>query len=391
MTRRPALLLYCQHHLGLGHLVRTLALAEALVERFEVVMLSGGALPAGVRAPRGVRMVPLPALGLTVDGALVSRDDRHYVEDAFALRRRTILATWRSLRPAAVVLELFPFGRKKFGAELLPLLEAVQAAGPARPLVVCSLRDILVERGDRALVHDERACRIANRHFDAVLVHADPRIARLEETFRPATPLRVPVRYTGYVVPDDEPPAREHRAGIVVSAGSGVHGGPLVAAAVEAHRTLWPRRREPMRIVAGPSAPDATWDALRRAADETEGLEAVRWVQSLRDELARARASVSLCGYNTALDVLRSRVPALVVPAALAGEGEQSLRARRLERLGALRVLDEQRLDGPALASALDDVLRFEPRPVDLRLDGAAETVRALERLLAERRQEAVA
>src|SRR5207244_1686859 len=40
--RRPALLLYCQHSVGLGHLTRSLALAGALATRFEVTVLSGG-------------------------------------------------------------------------------------------------------------------------------------------------------------------------------------------------------------------------------------------------------------------------------------------------------------------------------------------------------------
>ena len=31
---RPALLLYCQHSLGLGHLKRSWVLAEAMVDRF---------------------------------------------------------------------------------------------------------------------------------------------------------------------------------------------------------------------------------------------------------------------------------------------------------------------------------------------------------------------
>src|SRR5207244_7491861 len=137
----------------------------------------------------------------------------------------------------------------------------------------------------------------------------------------------------GYVVPDGEPLGAARRSGIVVSAGSGVHGARLMTAALEAQRLLWPRLREPMKLIAGPAVPAEQWAPLRRAARDGEGLEAVRWVPSLREELAHARASVSLCGYNTALDLLRARVPALVVPAAAAGEGEQALRARRLERL----------------------------------------------------------
>ena len=61
-------------------------------------------------------------------------------------------------------------------------------------------------------------------------------------------------------------------------------------------------------------------------------------------ELRAARASVSQGGYNTALEVVRSGVPGLIVPYATPEEDEQTRRARRLERLGAVRVLAAERL-----------------------------------------------
>ena len=68
---------------------------------------------------------------------------------------------------------------------------------------------------------DDRARWITDRWFDAVLVHADPRFARLEESFCPSRPLDTPVHYTGFVVP-------ERAAGIrlffMISANSGVSG-----------------------------------------------------------------------------------------------------------------------------------------------------------------------
>ena len=103
------------------------------------------------------------------------------------------------MRPAAVLVELFPFGRAKFARELVPLLEAARAAGA---LTACSLRDILVSRRADQQAFDDRAAALANAHLDAVLVHSDPGFARLEETFAPRRPLRVPVHYTGFVVRD---------------------------------------------------------------------------------------------------------------------------------------------------------------------------------------------
>src|SRR5207237_9146401 len=130
------------------------------------------------------------------------------------------------------------------------------------------------------------------------------------------------------------PPRAPHGGGSLVAAGSGGPGAHRLTAALDAHRLLRQRLPEPMKPAAGPAAGAPEWAALQRAAAGTDGLDAVRWVPSLREELARARASVSLCGYNTALDLLRARVPADVVPAATSGTSAQSQSACRRGRDG---------------------------------------------------------
>jgi predicted glycosyltransferase len=384
---RPTVLFYCQHSLGLGHLVRSFALAGALAERFRVVLLNGGRLPRGLPVPPGVEVESLPPLGMDLDGTLVSRDGRRSPERALELRRERMLALQAQLRPDVVFVELFPFGRKKFATELVPLLEAAREDGA---LTVCSLRDILVgSRRDQAKF-DERASVTANRLFDAILVHSDPQFARLEESFRPATPLRVPVHYTGFVVPGRDKaralaptPAAPRRPRVVVSAGGGAYGGALLRAAAEAYRLELAGAGVDMRIVAGPFLSDAEWHALREAARRQPGLDVRRSVPDLPAELRSAAASVSQCGYNTTLDLLRTGVPALVVPFADGDEDEQTRRAERLERLGAVRVLPADRADGTALAAAIKELLAFRPAPVALDLDGARNTALAVSNLLA--------
>jgi predicted glycosyltransferase len=384
---RPTVLFYCQHSLGLGHLVRSFALAGALAERFRVVLLNGGRLPRGLPVPPGVEVESLPPLGMQVDGTLVSRDGRRSAERALDLRRERMLALHAELRPEVVFVELFPFGRKKFASELVPLLEAARAAGT---LTVCSLRDILVGSRPNQAKFDERASVTANALIDAILVHADPRFARLEESFDPVTPLRVPVHYTGFVLPGGEQaralaptPAPPARPRIVVSAGGGAYGGALFRAAVEAHDLELADAGIDVRIVAGPFLGDDDWHALREAARGRRGLEVRRSVPDLTAELGAAAGSVSQCGYNTTLDLLRTRVPALVVPFAEGNEDEQTRRAERLERVGAVRVLAAARADGPALAAEIKALLAFRPAPVELDLDGARNSALTVANLLA--------
>lgn len=366
---RPSLLFYCQHSLGLGHAVRSFALAAALAERFRVVLACGGELPDGLTPPEEVDLVALPALRASRSGDLAARG----AEDVGRARRRRsalLLDTFGSLRPAVVVVELFPFGRRRFADELVPLLEQALTGTP-RPLLASSVRDILVERGPDQPAHDTLSCVLANRYLDAILVHSDPRFARFEESFRPGIALHVPVRHTGFVVRDaSEPrplPAREPR--VLVSAGGGLVGAPLLRAAVEA-RPLLPANLR-MEIVAGPFLPEDQWLDLRRAAQWTPDIELHRFVPDLGRRLRSVSVSVSQCGYNTALDLLRARVPALVVPFREGRENEQSRRAARLERLGAVRALDPERLDPGLLANEIRALLRFRPPALDLDFGGA--------------------
>jgi predicted glycosyltransferase len=377
-VRRPALLFYCQHSLGLGHAVRSFALAAALVRHFRVVVACGGELPESLSPPDDVELVVLPALA-SRDGQLVSRG-RSSLDAARQRRRRLLLDTFRTLSPRVLVIELFPFGRRKFADELVPLLEAAVATAPS-PVVVSSVRDILVGRQPDQQAHDTLTCVLANRYFDAVLVHSDPSFARLEESFRPSIPLQVPVFHTGFVVPDKRGrgagPKRDGR--VVVSAGGGLVGEPLLRAALDA-RPLLPENLR-LDLVAGPFLPDEAWSSLEASARALEGVRLRRFVADLAGELATASASLSQCGYNTALDLLRARVPALVVPFSEGREDEQTRRARRLERLGAVRVLEPERLDASSIAQEVQELLRFRPRPLDLDVDGARASGRLLARL----------
>jgi predicted glycosyltransferase len=370
---RPALVFYCQHSLGIGHLTRSFALAAALSRHFEVVFLNGGRLPPGLPVPDGLTLIDLPPLGMDDGHTLVSRDSGRDVAAAKARRRQLIEATLQQHPPTVLLVELFPFGRKKFADEILPMIRQArrQSAGPAQ--VVCSLRDILVDARPDQQHHDDRAAWLCNRYFDAVLVHADPSLARLEDSFRPARPLRVPVHYTGYVVPERLAASAVRRGShVLVSAGGGIVGHALFQAVLDARERLVDP--PPLRIVAGPFLPEPHWQALQHRVQGLAAVTVLRQVPDMVAELRRARASISQCGYNTALDLLVAGVPALVVPYATATENEQAERARRLAALGALQCQSAETLTPAALAEAMTQLLSFQPCSVALGLDGARDS-----------------
>src|SRR4051794_35308872 len=388
MNNNPRLLFYCQHSLGMGHLIRSLAIADGLTNDFDVVFLNGGLLPEGQKPPERVEIINLPPLGFDSEMQLLSRDGNHTVEQAQRLRLEIMRNALGSVNPDVLLIELFPFGRKKFAAELIALLEDARALSTP-PVVHCSLRDILVERNPH---HDELACHRANRYFDAILVHSDARFARLEESFHPCSLLKVPVHYTGFVTRGSAEaafPEPQRAARIVVSAGGGLVGETLLHTAIQAYELLHVVNKPELRLIGGPFIPEQSWQDLEEVARGKQGISLIKSVPDLGVELRTAAASISQCGYNTAMDILRSRVPALVVPFSGDKQDEQTNRARRLERLGALRMLETDRLDAQTLAAEMDALLRFRPSPIHLDMNGVENTAQVLKDLVHRRPREA--
>jgi predicted glycosyltransferase len=383
---KPTLLFYCQHAMGMGHLVRSLALAQALSDSFRVVLLNGGELPSYLSLPPAVKIINLPPLRLE-DGQLISCDDRYSLAQAQTLRIDRILEAYGKLVPDVVLTELYPFGRKKFEFELLPLLDLARTDSRSAPLIVCSLRDILVSSRRNQQKHEEHVEAAANRWFDAILVHSDPRFARLDESFHPRTRLTPWVHHTGFVVGNRRVKRQPLRNGpIVVSAGGGHYGFELLSMALDAHALISKPEPVCMKLIAGPFLPDGQWEALRHACHSRQGITLVRSVPDLLSEMSQARASISQCGYNTAMEIIQAQVPALVVPFADGGEDEQLRRARRLECLGAVRVLEQKEMTPARMADEIQNLMRFQPQTTELNLDGARRSAEILIGLVNERR-----
>ena len=368
--------LYVQHLLGIGHLKRMALLARALRdEGAEVTLVSGGMPVAGLEPD--VQLPPASAADLSFR-TLLDADGRP-VDDEWKRRRAALLLNaWRRFHDAgpagALVIELFPFGRRQMRFELLPLLEDAKRVA-RRPLVVCSVRDLLQPRPAR----EEETLGLFNRYFDRLLVHGDARLAGLEVTFGAASKLGDKLHYTGYVV--ETAPATSAGAGeVIVSAGGGAVGARLLRAALEArpHTLL---RESAWRLLAGMNAGEAELRALAEQAGP--GVSVERHRGDFPAMLANCVLSISQAGYNTVAEVLQARVRPVLVPFAADGESEQTLRARVLAERGVAQVVEEAALDPHSLADAVNRAVRAERPPAGLvELDGARRTAALLRQWL---------
>lgn len=376
--------IYVQHLLGGGHLVRMKRVAAALAGAgHHVTLISGGM--AGGRPDAAYRLLQLPAVKTAPgDFGVLLDSGGAPVGDDFKARRAAQLLQWVvSGAPQALLVESFPFGRRALRFELVPLMEAVAAMKP-RPLTLCSVRDILQTRSAE---RDRRTVAEVNAWFDHLLVHADPAVVNLAETFPLAGQLHGKVFYTHYVYGAAAQPgaAAPDRGSVVVSAGGGAVGFKLLRTAILA-RPLSGLKDRAWHLLVGRNASAAEFHALAAQAEAGRGI-TVQWSRpDFAGMLAACAVSVSQAGYNTVLDTVAANCRAVLVPYSRHGETEQQRRAEKFAEQGRAVVVREQHLDPARLAEAVDRAARLDLsgcRP--LRMDGAAQTVDFIERQLLQR------
>jgi predicted glycosyltransferase len=363
------------HLSGTGHLVRTLALAREVARAGgEAAVLSGGrALPH--LDTDGLRLVQLPPLAVADhDYARLLAADGRAADPALMAARASAIATEITARPADVlVTELYPFGRRALRAEYGAAVTLAQRAG-AR--IVASVRDL--PEPPRKSARADEAHAALRAAYSEVLVHGDAALAPFETGWPRAAEIADLLVHTGYVA-DPAPPPLGDPTEAQVSEGGGPLGRRLLGIAVEAAALT----RRPWRLRVGGADAEGVIASLRARAAAQGLAERVTVAPVGPDHRARlftAAASVSLCGYNTATDILLSGVPAVIAPLSFGQEREQALRAAAMAHLPGIETLDPAALTPAALAAAVERATRIgrRPGPPPVALDGAAVSARRL-------------
>lgn len=365
MESAPTILFYVQHLLGVGHLRRTLAIAEACADRgVEVHVVSGGMPLEETHSPRiDFHQLP-PVRAADGDFSRLLQGDGTPVDDRWRSNRKEQLSQLaQRIQPRILVTELYPFGRRQLRFEIVPLLDCVRAL---RGRVVCSIRDVVQKR---EALREQETVDILNGYYDDVLVHGDSDFLPLQASFSLTEKIRCNLHYTGLVSTGNEGPAGHIEEGeVIVSAGGGAVGTMLYQTAVRAADQDCVRHLE-WRILVGSQAQGGLRERLRDEAPANVRIEANR--PDFLHLLEYARLSVSQAGYNSVVDILVSGVPALLVP--FQGDGsetEQVMRARRLKQMGRADFIEEAELYPEGLARAAARLAgpapwRLSSRPCD--------------------------
>ena len=374
------ILQYCQYVLGIGHFFRTLEISRAFTEH-EVILVTGGS-EIDVRLPDHIQEFSLPGLHMDREFKnLFAKNRENPVTQIKKKRRQMLFSLYKKESPDVFIVELYPFGRRAFSFEIDPILKGIryQILKPSR--IICSLRDILVDRRKYKASYEAKVVDLLNNYFDALLIHSDPSLLKIDATFSSIEQITIPVVYTGFVTSKPSPNARRHlrkKMGIkkddkliVASLGGGKVGRSLLEAVLDAFQLIDPSNNCFLAVFTGPFMEQQDIDRLQKHSSKKISIE--RFTPEFLSYLAAADLSVSMAGYNTCMNILAAKVPALVWP--FSQNREQRLREERLSENGAMKVLNKHDLKPSRLANIIDQILIQPLIPVsDIDLDGANKT-----------------
>lgn len=376
------IMFYVQHLLGIGHLERALRLSRHLRGAGLHVTIVSGGMPRSNAKPHDGDVIQLaPVRAADAEFSQLLDITGKPISDLWRTARTAeLLQVFDQQAPDALIIEMFPFGRRQFGFELLPLLQAARRRRPA-PLILCSVRDVLVPSAKPGRIAE--AIARAQEYFDYILVHGDAGFLRLEESYPAAAGLGGKIIYTGYVTAGTAG-ADTMLAGhdeVTISAGGGAVGAALLLAALQARAHSREAGSKLWRVLVGGNAPAGELQALRSRAPEGVIVEPAR--PDFPQMLFHCACSISQGGYNTVTDILQAKsaalTPAVIVPFATAREQEQTFRAEALARAGLAILLPPERLNPAALAGAVDQaILQKTPPQAFPDLNGGAATARFL-------------
>ncbi len=358
------ILMYSHDTFGLGHLRRCRAIAQALVGRFKgihVLIISGSQIAGAFDFKARVDFVKIPSVIKLYNGEYTSIGNHIDLQETLEWRKEIIRSTAASFDPDLFIVDKEPLGLK---GELLPTLNMLKARNCR---LVVGLRDVMDEAVALSAEWAQRdTLALMDKYYDDIFIYGP------KEFWNPLVNIALPANiedrltYTGFLRRETvaaglsaiENLPEEY---ILVTAGGGGDGAPLMRAALAGH-AIDPMRM-PLLLLLGPFMRTDDRDEIHRSAARLPNVHVMNFHPQTELLLQRAAAVVSMAGYNTFCEVLSLDKPALLVPRTRPRQ-EQLIRARRAAELGLVDTLMPEEAAVPEVMAARLRKLPGRPRPL---------------------------
>jgi len=359
----PRILFYCHNAIGLGHVIRSLRIADAaLHDGARCAIVTGCRSLPSLDVDSRIDVEILPPVRIDDAGRPVALLDD--VPDIIAVRSRRIADFISRWRPHAVVVDHHPFG---LGGELVGSLDT---NADARFILGIPYVEALPVGPFR-----NPQLRAALARYTEILDYSDDGASASVALIPSAVITRV-----GVVCRPPLPPLPTDVRRVVALAGGGQAAADLYRIVIDAMRNLpdWH-----LRLVVGPFGDAHAVETLARERGDVEV-----WNRGTAEEAVRdATVVVSRCGYNTAYALVQSALPIVFLPQRLPAD-DQIARAGRLSELPKIWNLDTRDPDVSAqLARVLHDAdLTPVARTLPFAIDGAHAAAREIVRMIVDKR-----
>ena len=370
MTRRKRLIFYNQHLVGVGHHFRNRQIISALADEYEVYFIDGGRSVPGATLPASVQTHHLIPVFKDLTSGCLTSETEYDIQTVLKSRKQALISLIDRICPDIFIIEYFPFARWELASELLAAICKARSIN-LNIRIICSLRDV-----PRRTQNADRVFSILNHHFNALLIHADPQLTRLEDHFPYTNKIHIPVHYTGYVVePLKDVDSRfQKQNSVLVSAGGGADGYDLINPCIKAWQHLYQRgivKDRKMVIFTGPFMPQAQYATLESMCNGGP-FQIDQFTPHFLQWMQMADLSISRAGYNTCMNILETCTRAILVPGSLVSD--QEFRAHQLSKLGLADTISPKNLTTNKLAKAIVNALSSAPPVHNIALNGAATT-----------------
>jgi predicted glycosyltransferase len=367
-------LIYSHDTFGLGHLRRSRALANAIVEKYpgaSVVIISGSPVIGNFEFGSGVDYIRIPGVTKLPDGDYRSLNLNVELDEAVGLRQALILQTAKAFQPDVFIVDKEPTG---FRGEVVPALDYLQATGCR---LVLGIRDVMDEPALLVPEWERKGAKEAlTRYYDEVWVYG------LKDVYQPLKALDLPpevekrITYTGYLRREVPPtqsltryPKITKQPFILVTTGGGGDGDDLIDWVISAYEAD-PTLEQPALILFGPFIDrDKRRGFVERIAKQPK-LDVMAFDNKIEWLMKKADAIVAMGGYNTFCEVLSFDKRTLIVPRTRP-RLEQYIRAVEAERLGLVSMLSDYK--EPRTPERMAQALRAlsaQPRPSEVVIPG---------------------
>ena len=352
--------MYCHNLYGLGHIIRSTRIAKALIDsgRFLPVLLTGCRSLDTIEIPKGIVVEKLTPLS----------------NDFFDLKRyeiqeeriKHIQSFIYKFKPHIVLVDTVPLGYRK---ELRALLINSKTDLPNTNFVL-GLPYAPHDGFDAFLINPEDKKAIHNYNYG--IKYGD------NNWGSELGILDIPFKNVGEIAGDKPPNSIENSTTILITGGGGAVSASMLKPMLKATQ-MSRQSGYQVKFVIGPLADFEEMNTLVQGVSNFEIIKNAPIEKALRD----AKIVISRCGYNSAIALVRTKLPIIFFPydGSASGVGEQFKRARKLQKLKNVQLVNPYESDAVSqLENAINVALHSQEieRECPFSVNGAEETLQFL-------------